>query len=457
MNLIDDTIKLSSITPKRTLELLSPVEVAKLKERGQGSHYQALRECALAILNVDSPLDDAKTILNTFPDFDIEIVQQDRGIRLNLHNAPASAFVDGQMIASTREMIFCALRDIVHIETAKSNPRFDLSTSEGLSDYVFHLLRNAKVISRGEHPALIVCWGGHSISDEEYRYTKEVGHSMGLRGMNICTGCGPGAMKGPMKGATIAHAKQRVRNARYLGLTEPGIIAAEAPNPIVNELVILPDIEKRLESFVRLSHGIIIFPGGVGTAEEFLYLLGILLHPNNKELPFPVILTGPASARAYFEQIDAFIEATLGSEAKPYYQIIVDDPDEVARVMRRGTDEVMAHRYKNNDAYHFNWQLTIDLPFQQPFIPTHEAVSQLELRQSMPIHTLAANLRRVFSSIVTGNVKAEGIARIEAHGPYQISGDQSIMEPLDKLLRAFVEQQRMKLPGTNYTPCYELV
>ena len=29
---------------------------------------------------------------------------------------------------------------------------------------------------------------------------------------------------------------------------EPGIIAAESPNPIVNELAILPDIEKRLDA-----------------------------------------------------------------------------------------------------------------------------------------------------------------------------------------------------------------
>ncbi len=71
-------------------------------------------------------------------------------------------------------------------------------------------------------------------------------------------------MKGPMKGATIAHSKQRVSPGRYIGITEPGIIAAESPNPIVNELVIMPDIEKRLEAFVRLAHGMIIFPGGVG-------------------------------------------------------------------------------------------------------------------------------------------------------------------------------------------------
>src|SRR5690606_34556966 len=159
-------------------------------------------------------------------------------------------------------------------------------------DAVFHILRNARALTAGADPRLVVCWGGHAVSREEYDYSKVVGYELGLRGMDICTGCGAGAMKGPMKGATVGHAKQRVRNARYLGLTEPTIIAAEAPNPIVNELVILPDMEKRLEAFVRLAHAIVVFPGGVGTAEEILYLLGILLNEKNRDVPLPVIFTG---------------------------------------------------------------------------------------------------------------------------------------------------------------------
>ena len=106
-----------------------------------------------------------------------------------------------------------------------------------------------------------------------------------------------------MKGATIGHAKQRISTGRYMGITEPGIIAAESPNPIVNSLVIMPDIEKRLEAFVRLGHGIVVFPGGVGTAEEILYLLGILLHPDNKHQPMPMIMTGPKSAEPYFGKL----------------------------------------------------------------------------------------------------------------------------------------------------------
>ena len=138
-----------------------------------------------------------------------------------------------------------------------------------------------------EEPRLVVCWGGHAIEREEYDYTKVVGYALGLEGLDICTGCGAGAMKGPMKGATVAHAKQRIRDGRYLGLTEPTIIAAESPNPICNELVILPDMEKRLEAFVRMAHAIVVFPGGVGTAEEILYLLGILLSPENDDERLP--------------------------------------------------------------------------------------------------------------------------------------------------------------------------
>lgn len=448
----------ASVSPKGSLETLSQREVQQLSQAGSGSVYTLFRQCALAILNTGAHIDNAKTILDAYKDFEVRIHQQDRGVRLELLNAPADAFVDGEMIASTREMLFSALRDIVYAASELDSLRIDVESSQGITDYVFHLLRNARTLRPGVEPRIVVCWGGHSISTEEYKYTKRVGHELGLRNLDICTGCGPGVMKGPMKGATIGHAKQRVVGGRYLGLTEPGIIAAEAPNPIVNELVILPDIEKRLEAFVRVGHGIIIFPGGVGTAEEFLYLLGILMHPDNRELPFPVVLTGPKSASAYLEQLHAFVGATLGAEAQARYRIIINDPAEVARTLSAGLKEVKQFRRERNDAFHFNWLLKIDERYQHPFDPTHANMAALDLSRDLPPHELAANLRRAFSGIVAGNVKATGIRLIEEHGPYEIHGDPAIMAPLDRLLQAFVEQHRMKLPGgAAYEPCYRVV
>jgi len=260
-----------------------------------------------------------------------------------------------------------------------------------------------------------------------------------------------------MKGATIGHAKQRIRDGRYLGITEPGIIAAEPPNAIVNELAILPDIEKRLEAFVRIGHAFVVFPGGVGTTEEILYLLGILLHPGNAELPFPLIFTGPANAEPYFRKIDHFLRHVLGTEAAKRYRIVIDSPGTVARLAAEGIAEVKAFRRERSDAYFFNWLLNIDLDFQQPFTVTHESMRQLSLKTDQARHLLAANLRKAFSGIVTGNVKEHGIQLVEKHGPFEIVGEPDIAKLLTELLEAFVDQQRMRLPTTQYKPCFRVV
>ncbi|MDH3871560.1 MAG: nucleotide 5'-monophosphate nucleosidase PpnN [Gammaproteobacteria bacterium] len=446
------------ITPEGSLEVLSKAEVVKLLDTSKGGLYTTLRNCALAVLNVGSELDDGKELLERYQSFDIQIIPEERGIKLKVTGAPASAFVDGMMIKGISEHLLSVLRDVVYVsDKIATNPKFDLVSSEGITNAVFHMLRNASILRPVTNPHLVVCWGGHSISRHEYDYTKEIGYQLGLRGLDTCTGCGPGAMKGPMKGATIGHAKQRIQNGQYLGITEPGIIAAESPNPIVNDLVILPDIEKRLEAFVRTGHGVVVFPGGVGTAEEILYILGLLLHPDNADLPFPLIFTGPASAADYFMEIDAFIGATLGEAAQQRYSVIIDDPVRVAREMKAGIADVRSFRKVRDDAYYFNWLLKIELEFQQPFAPTHENMRNLELHHDLPPHTLAANLRRAFSGIVSGNVKDEGIRAIERHGHFEIRGDERIMDPLDSLLKSFVAQQRMKLPGREYVPCYRII
>jgi predicted Rossmann-fold nucleotide-binding protein len=452
---IKNTLINSEFSPGGMMGVLSKSEVAHLLDTSQGGLYTLFRNCCLAVLNCGSQIDDSKTLLELYRDFDVRILEQERGIKLRVTNAPAEAFVDGEIIQGIREHLAAVVRDILY--GGELVHQFDLNNGEDISDMVFHMLRNGGVLPPEQEPNLIVCWGGHSISRGEYDYCKEVGYQLGLRKLDVCTGCGPGAMKGPMKGGTIGRAKQRGGAGRYVGITEPGIIAAESPNPIVNQLVILPDIEKRLEAFVRCAHGIIIFPGGAGTMEELLYLLGIMLHPENAEQPIPIVLTGPATAADYFAEVDAFIHATLGPKAQDLYQIVVDDAAEVASIMFVGKSRVRDYRRQHSDAYNFNWMLHIEADFQQPFIPTHENIRNLVLHRQQPAHQLAAHLRRAFSGIVAGNVKEEGIRAVEQHGVFEITGEQAIMQPLDKLLNRFVEQQRMKLPGTTYNPCYRVL
>jgi Predicted Rossmann fold nucleotide-binding protein len=459
-----EVVMITHISPLGSMDLLAQAEVDILKKSANSELYQLYRNCSLATLNAGSKTDNTKELLDRFKSFEINVISRERGVKLELVNAPESAFVDQRIIRSIQANLFAVLRDILFlnnqisaIKQLVSNVKLDRDHSFYITNLVFSILRNANALHVGEEPNLIVCWGGHSINENEYYYARQVGMQLGLRELNICTGCGPGIMEAPMKGAAVGHAQQRYKDSRFIGMTEPSIIAAEPPNALVNELIIMPDIEKRLEAFVRMAHGIIIFPGGPGTAEELLYILGILLNPANKSQTLPLILTGPKECEEYFTAIDNFIRSALGDEATKLYQIVIDSPEQVARIMKDGVKQVKSSRLTTGDAYGFNWLLKIDESLQHPFDPTHANMASLNLHKDQPVELLAADLRRAFSGIVAGNVKEFGMKLIAEHGPYKLQGDPEIMQHLDNLLRSFIQQDRMKLPGgTAYQPCYEI-
>ncbi len=458
---VKGALLITQISPLGSMDLLSQLEVDMLKRTASSDLYQLFRNCSLAVLNSGSQTDSSDELLSRFQHFDINVLRRERGVKLELINPPEEAFVDGRIIRSLQANLFAVLRDILFVNGQLNSARFsqlpEVNDSVYITNLVFSLLRNARALHVGEEPNTVVCWGGHSINPVEYQYCRNVGSQLGLRELNICTGCGPGVMEAPMKGAAVGHAQQRYKEGRFIGLTEPSIIAAEPPNPLVNELIIMPDIEKRLEAFVRIGHGIIIFPGGVGTAEELLYLLGILLDPANDGQVLPLILTGPQESADYFHVLDEFIVNTLGEKARRHYRIIIDDAAEVARQMKNAMPRVKEYRRETGDAYSFNWALRIAPDLQMPFIPTHDNMANLNLHPDQPAEKLAAALRRAFSGIVAGNVKDIGIRAIREKGVFKLHGDARIMRRMDDLLNGFVTQYRMKLPGTAYIPCYEII
>lgn len=446
--------------PRGSLDLLSKVESDLLKQSVDGELYQLFRNCLLAVLNTGSQTDDATKLFQQYDDFEAKVERTERGIKLELINPPLSVFVDGELTRLIRANLFSVLRDILYmrevVATYDQKRFFKYGNQKITTDLIFMTLRNAKALRVSPDHNIAVCWGGHSINEIEYQYAREVGHELGLRSFDICTGCGPGAMEAPMRGAAVGHTQQGHEANRYIGITEPSIIAAEPPNPLVNELIIMPDIEKRIEAFIRLGHGLIIFPGGVGTAEEFLYVLSILMMEENKDQVLPIILTGPKQSADYFKTLDHFIQMSLGKDAQKFYEIIIDNPILVAQKMKQAMPLVKESRKHREDAYCFNWSLTIAEDLQKTFEPTHENMSNLNLHKDQPKEKLAASLRQAFSGIVAGNIKESGIRAIKDNGPFVLHGDPELMKLVDDLLNDFVEQGRMKLPGSAYQPCYRV-
>ena len=141
----------AQVSPEGRLEVLSAAEVSKLLDASQGGLYQTFRNCALAVLNCGGRTDDGRELLQRYQTFDISIIQRERGIKLDIRNAPAEAFVDGCVIKGIQEHLFAVLRDIIYAsDEVIGNPRFDLATSLGITDAVFHILRNADVAASAD-------------------------------------------------------------------------------------------------------------------------------------------------------------------------------------------------------------------------------------------------------------------------------------------------------------------
>ena len=152
----------------------------------------------------------------------------------------------------------------------------------------------------------------------------------------------------------------------------------------------------------------------------------------------------------------AFVDLALGREARAKIELIVDDPPMVAIRMKDHVDAVLSTRDATDESFSFDWSLVTPLDLQRPFETTHASMAALPLERDQPVHQLAANLRRAFSGIVSGNVKEAGMRLVEEHGPFELRGDPNIMQALDGVLRGFVGQGRMRLPGREYVPCYRV-
>ena len=433
------------------------MEVVELLENKAKKHYffDLFKNCALAVLHCGKKKTMGKIIEND-QNFEIDILQQAKGIQLKLNNIPKEALVDDLLIEGVKEFLFSVLRDLFYFYSKlKKRTEFHLKDSANITNFVFHFLRNANYFKPQITSPIITCWGGSLINLEEYNYSKLVGYELGIRKFDICTGCGLGSMKGPMKGATIAHAKQRIKMGRYVGISEIAIITEEPPNPIVSELIVMPDIEKRLETFVRIGHGFIVFPGGVGTLEELLYLLVIRLSPKNKNISFPLILTGPSSSKDYFNSIENFLEQMFGQKIKQYYQVIVGDAKEVSYRIKEEVNQALEVRKLNRDAFDFNWSLHIPYGLQEAFHPSYDQIEKIFIHSKQNKIELAIDLRKIISSIVAANLKRNFVKTISEKGPFKIKGEKTYLLALSEILEIFTLQKRMS--AQNNTPSYQFV
>ena len=165
---------ITHINPVGSMDLLSQLEVDRLQADRLQRYLSTVSQLLAGGPQLRQPYRQFQRDTGTF-----QILRYSRDpararVKLELFNAPEHAFVDGEIIRGIQEHLFSVLRDILYVSTQlESNRLVNLTSSTHISNVVFAILRNAKAILPGADPNLVVCWGGHSINEVEYQYTRQ--------------------------------------------------------------------------------------------------------------------------------------------------------------------------------------------------------------------------------------------------------------------------------------------
>lgn len=167
--------------------------------------------------------------------------------------------------------------------------------------------------------------------DEIYQTTRKIAHLMGMHGIDVLTGGGPGLMEAANQGV-LEGKQQSGSRSRSIGIS----IELNQLEPLNDHIDVKHHHKKfssRLDDFMRLSNAIIVMPGGIGTMLELVFSWQLL---QVGHLPGrPIVLVGRDFWTGLLEWMkDKLAGRALVSPGDFRWLSIVDEPDEVMQIIQ---------------------------------------------------------------------------------------------------------------------------
>ncbi len=131
-----------------------------------------------------------------------------------------------------------------------------------------------------------VCiFGSARIGSESkiYHQVEDLAEALAKNGIDIVTGGGPGLMEAANKGA-----KKATQGGRSMGLTIELPFESDA-NSHLDVKSQHRRFSSRLDEFMRLSHAVVVVPGGIGTLLELFYTWQLMQVTHIKPRPFMLL------------------------------------------------------------------------------------------------------------------------------------------------------------------------
>jgi uncharacterized protein (TIGR00730 family) len=183
-------------------------------------------------------------------------------------------------------------------------------------------------------------------ADPLYRTVFDLSRALAARGMDVVTGGGPGLMEAANAGVRAASvggvraaemeapgALTRARSRSY-GLTLDVPTLNEAANAHLDIKSSHKRFSSRLDEFVRLSHGVVVAPGGIGTMLELMYVWQ--LQQVGMIEPRPIVLLGTGFWRGFLQWVqETQAEGGYLSLRDLEYLEVADDLSQVVERMAR--------------------------------------------------------------------------------------------------------------------------
>lgn len=172
--------------------------------------------------------------------------------------------------------------------------------------------------------------------DPVYHDVFRLAQSLSERGIDVITGGGPGLMEAANRGVLAA---KRKRSKSYgLPLDLPSLI--EKPNRHLDIKSAHKRFSSRLDEFVRLSHAVVVAPGGIGTMLELMYVWQLLQLRTVEPRPF--ILLGREFWGGLIEWMQNVPAEMRLLDQKDLDQAhIVDTPEEALAILERSHQEFL--------------------------------------------------------------------------------------------------------------------
>lgn len=435
---------------------LSTQELAALS-LSSSSLAEEFRDIALAILHAngnninneggDSQIRMITEIQQMQRDFSIQLEKSDGRTAMILRNlSPEPVTISGTIPRLRQEQILAVGAALTSLHRVSSPV-----TPEEITEEVRRTCVDAGILNLQRYNDQIVhpytYWGGQRISRTEYEHSKAVGRHLSMVPYRPSTGGGYGTMKAPLSGARAGFQAISFHGADYLSFTQPHIIENEPPNPHVNKIVMLRNMEQRLEAFVRANLGIVIGPGGIGTLEELLYAVAVLLDPKNEGHESAILLTGPDEE--YGRMILTFLQNILDKESfdtvKKKIMVSYGPGTEhrsASMLHTQITQRTLPFRNENGISTSWDYKLHIAPDLQLFIEPSHDAASTLTLNQDVGADKLISEIRRFLTYVTWGAVSETGNKAIDEYGPLTFHADTKTKDALNVLLAEFQAAKR---------------